>query len=275
MNLIEVFEETLHTCQTDGQLRKAIDKSVEAQTVIFENETVPETPPRFPEPVRCVLSSRRSFEAARPYALAEKKICVLNFASFVTPGGGVLYGSRAQEESLCRASTLYPALTGETAKPFYEAHWKTINAGKPDRKNTDDCIYTPSVVVIREDALDGNLLSKDARYTVDVITCAAPDQRWTDAGQYSPTEEELLEVMKRRIRRILAVAALHEADVLILGAFGCGAFFNPPAVVARAFEETVPEFAYHFETIEYAVAANRGPSENYAAFAEIKGIIVK
>lgn len=38
-----------------------------------------------------------------------------------------------------------------------------------------------------------------------------------------------------------------------MGAFGCGAFCNPPEVVAEAFAETIKEFLYDFETIEFAV----------------------
>jgi uncharacterized protein (TIGR02452 family) len=33
--------------------------------------------------------------------------------------------------------------------------------------------------------------------------------------------------------------------VLILGAFGCGAFGNPPEVVAKAFRQVLAEQRYH------------------------------
>ena len=41
----------------------------------------------------------------------------------------------------------------------------------------------------------------------------------------------------QRLERVFRVAAANGAEVLILGAFGCGAFCNPPAVVARAFKK--------------------------------------
>ena len=38
------------------------------------------------------------------------KIAILNFASATNPGGGVVNGSSAQEESICRCTNLYPCL---------------------------------------------------------------------------------------------------------------------------------------------------------------------
>ena len=56
-----------------------------------------------------------SFNAARELKKkyeGEKRVAVLNFANPVKPGGGVEKGAIAQEESLCRCSTLYPVLKG-------------------------------------------------------------------------------------------------------------------------------------------------------------------
>ena len=54
--------------------------------------------------------------------------------------------------------------------------------------------------------------------------------------------------------------------MLILGAFGCGAFRNDPQVVAQAYHDVLPEFSHHFRTIEFAVYCPRYDDSNYRAF---------
>ncbi len=268
---IRVFEESMRLCREDEKLRSMAADSAAKQDIIWQEDAEPLWTPRFERPAARIISGKRSFEAARPYALAGKKVCVLNFASSVCPGGGVTYGSQAQEESLCRVSSLYAALSAESAQPFYDRHWEMIRAGTMKRENRDDCIYTPGVVVLREDDGEEALLPENGRYIVDVITCAAPDLRATEDGsRYAPAESELLALLTRRWRRILAVAALNGADVLILGAFGCGVFANPPQLVARAFAQAAEGIDLCFETVEFAVYARAADSPNRLAFAALR-----
>ena len=69
----------------------------------------------YQKPCRIVVSPKRTLEAAAPYGYAGKKVCVLNFASATNPGGGVTKGSSAQEEAICRCSTLYANLKEQKA----------------------------------------------------------------------------------------------------------------------------------------------------------------
>ncbi len=268
-----VFERTMQLCCDIDPLIRAVKASKEKQQIIWQEDSEPVWSPRYAKPARRVLSMKRTFQAARPYAQAGKRVCALNFASSVSPGGGVTRGTQAQEESLCRISTLYPALASNSAKAFYSKHWEMIRAGQMRRENRDDCIYTPGVVVLCEDGGDERPLPVQEHYTVDVITCAAPDLRQTDDGSaYAPGQQELEALLVKRWRRILALAASKGAEVLILGAFGCGVFANPPRLVAKAFEQAAAEIDHCFETIEFAVYAKDAEAPNVQGFAGLQGI---
>ena len=71
-------------------------------------------------------------------------------------------------------------------------------------------------------------------------------------------------VMRSRMRKILDVATTRDVEVLILGAWGCGAFRNPADTVARLFHELLPE--YDFETVEFAMSRD-GDSVFHKEFA--------
>lgn len=271
---ILTFEGTRTLCDSSDQLQKAIAASRENQRIYWEGEKLEYGEARLDAPANMILSQKKTVEAAMPYARAGKKTCILNFASSVAPGGGVLTGEQAQEESICRVSTLYFALSDpETAGKFYDYHWELIRAGKMDRRNRDDIIYTPGIVVVRDDANEEAMMAETDWFEMDVITCAAPDVRQLgDSVQFRPTMEELQILHEIRWRCILAAAARHEADVLILGAFGCGVFANPPELVVEAFNKVLPEFRYHFETIEFGIYCRSRDDANYRAFAKIRDI---
>lgn len=271
---MEVFEGTKKICESSERLQQAIRQSREKQCIYWEGESIEYGQPRFSGKPELILSPKKTVEAARPYAELGKRVCILNFASSVSPGGGVVQGSQAQEESICRVSTLYFVLSDpETAGKFYTYHWELIRAGKMNRRNRDDIVYTPSVMVVRDDAADEAMMKESDWYAMDVITCAAPDLRRTrEDSCYAPTREELLAVHETRWSKILAAAARHEADVLILGAFGCGVFDNPPKIVVQAFNNVISKFDGYFETIEFAVYARDKADRNYQAFSRIAGI---
>ena len=75
-----------------------------------------------------------------------------------------------------------------------------------------------------------------------------------------------------RIRRIFEVAVVNENEVLILGAFGCGAFRNPPEIVAKVFYNVMQDYLGCFDTIEYAVYHTERELANYEAFKKIMNV---
>ena len=272
-DLIEVFEDTRRWCRSEKALREAVEHSLAETKLYSVGEELHYDKSRYAEPVAVSVSTRRTFEAARELheKLPNAKIAVLNFASATNPGGGVARGSRAQEESLCRCSTLYPVL----ADPKYWGAFYGFHRKRHDARYTDLCLYTPGVKVIKSDTALPERLDEKDWLSVDVITCAAPNLRERPSNEMNPqagealhlSDEELLALHKKRGRRILAVAAANEADVLVLGAFGCGAFRNPPEIVAKAYRELLPEFDGCFERVEFAVYCTPQARGNYEAFA--------
>lgn len=258
--LKQVFEETKRLYTTDSVLKDSIKNSIKLQGVFLESESVTKFEDKNEKPVKIIVSQRKTLEAAEHYK--GKLVCVHNFASARRAGGGVENGSTAQEECICRCSTLYPCLrSDEPYKKFYRPH----NSNR-DYLNNDDCIYTPDVTVFRKDDKKCSLLSKDEWYNVDVITCAAPNLR-----DNSLHVKMLRELHMKRLRRILDVAKAHGADVVILGAFGCGVFKNPTDIVASAYREVLKEYKYAFETIEFAVYCTPRDTSNYDTFKRYLG----
>ena len=74
----------------------------------------------------------------------DARIAVHNFASATNPGGGVTRGSRAQEECLCRCSTLYHTLNVKNLWDEYYGFHRSLH----NVCYTDACIYTPDIYIV-------------------------------------------------------------------------------------------------------------------------------
>ena len=124
----EIFRDTERRYTTDQALAQAVQKSTEAQVFTAEKSSVNVPTSIKTETAKVVVSGKRSLEAAEAYAKQGKKVCVLNFASATNPGGGVVDGSSAQEECICRCTTLYPCLNTDAMwNAFYKPHRKAAN----------------------------------------------------------------------------------------------------------------------------------------------------
>src|SRR5262249_43635470 len=170
-----------------------------------------------------------------------RNVVALNFASATHPGGGFLTGSRAQEESLARSSGLYACLAGQ---PMYAFH-----QGRRDPLYTSYALYSPDVPVFRTD--DGTLLEEPWRCSF--ITAAAVNAKAV-LQRYPSRRPEIRQAMHERVHKVLAIAAVHGHDTLVLGAWGCGAFGNDAEEVAELFREALAErFLGVFATVVFAV----------------------
>lgn len=123
-----IIQETISMCQSCPFLKESIEKSLSGEYIYWENDQFLLGASYWDAPAPLLLSSKRTVEAAFSYKNQDRKIGILNFASSINPGGGVLRGTSTKEESICRISTLFLLLSDElSAKPFYQNHQQWIH----------------------------------------------------------------------------------------------------------------------------------------------------
>ena len=241
----EVMTDTANCCEEMPELKNAIEHSIAKQYMVAEEDKI-ELPVCELTTTKYCVSGKRSFEAAR--AFRGKKVAVLNYANNHSIGGAPFFAG-AQEESLCRCSTLLPCLYA-MKEPFYQKHIDMYKKGQMDYMGNSDLIYTPDVVVFKSDfrtnPIYPQMMDLDSWYRVNVITCAAPM-----LSNPANRPENYEDVMRARIRKILDVAAKEGNEVIILGAWGCGAFQNPIAIVSKLFVECLKD--YNFPIVVFAL----------------------
>lgn len=162
----------------------------------------------------------------------DKTVCILNFASCVRPGGGFLNGAVAQEEALCHVTGLYPCLSQPQCAIYYK------EARKEDSLYRS-YIYTHDCPLI----VDGSV------WLVDVLTMAAVNRNIA----YKDPDK----LMNACQETAYTVPASYGADILVLGAWGCGVFKNRPEDVARQWKYLQSKYDGLYHSVYHPVI---GPS---------------
>ncbi|MCR4903566.1 MAG: TIGR02452 family protein [Butyrivibrio sp.] len=269
---IKVFEDTLDFIDYNKKLMESVEYAKEHTNVYFDDEY-----PAFDESdvkkMELEVTKERTFESAmRLHKESETDhIAVMNFGNAFHPGGGVAKGSGAQEESLCRCSTLYPLLTEKYPKDEFYGYHEELGSSRA----SDSVIYTENVIICKTDEDIPKRLEEKDWVKVDVITAAAPDLRkaedmhYVEGEEESMTDAELFGYHVKRAIHILTIAASKEVDTLVLGAFGCGAFKNNPRIVASAYRTALTVFPKVFNKVVFAVYCTPTDTENYDVFKKI------
>lgn len=179
-----------------------------------------------------------------------EKCAVLNFASAKHPGGGFLTGANAQEESICRSSSLYSSIGSKAAEDMY--YYNTVK--HKSIFYSDYMLFSPYVTFFRK--FNGKLTSD--YINTSVITAPAVNCNIAKPKQNS---NEIRKIMQRRIRKIFDIAIQNNKTYLILGAWGCGVFRHKTSDIANDFKIVLSEEKYKnaFETIEFSVLTGRHP----------------
>lgn len=199
------------------------------------------------------------------------RVAVLNMANEWNCGGGWERTGGSQEEYLFRRTSLAASLWPR--RRVDDDRWslgsrtmgRAVNAaGVPDVFYPfTECaaILSPNVDVISDGScryVDAATRALDpARFpmALGVISIAAQDLRPRSYNRGVHFDPELT---KQKFRSLLSVAAANNYRALVLGAIGCGAFKNPPALVAAIFKDLLNgEFKDVFDEVVFAVILSK------------------
>jgi uncharacterized protein (TIGR02452 family) len=200
---------------------------------------------------------------------------IINFANYRNPGGGWLNGAVAQEEAICYRSSL--------AKSLKKRDYPLA---------LDEAIYSPFVLVLRDDMASGHGLFLREIPAADLpivsaITIAAicrprveivqTSKQNDGSGSSQPQEQQLFvrdkdrDTTKTKMRMALRIAAINSHRMLVLGALGCGVYGNPPDDVAYCWREVLQEeeFAGNWWREIYFAVYDPKNEGNYDTFERV------
>ena len=205
----------------------------------------------------CEVINVSTVKVIMDIAVPDESVAALNFASARNPGGGFLNGAMAQEEALAISSGLYS--TQLRHMTYYES-----NRTNKSMMYTDYAIYSPDVVFFRN--TDFNLLENP-------VICSILTLPAVNMGQVKAKGESISkanQVMKDRMRLVLAILAAEGNKTIILGAYGCGVFGNDPTDIARWWRELLFDEKYgcYFSRVIFAVL-DKPSGENIRAFKQV------
>ena len=197
------------------------------------------------------------------------KPALLNFASAGHPGGGVETGARAQEETICRRSTLTRSIYSFDQKYAARYNYPLQPGEHYPIVSEFSAVYSPAVTVFRDGI---ECLFMEEPYDVAVITCAALNLGGKYSIKLTPDghmPQKAIDITRNKIRTVFRIGLMYGHDSLVLGAFGCGAFKNPPAEIAKLFHEVMeePEFKNKYRLITFSIIDDHNSNNaNLAAF---------
>ncbi|HUX79073.1 MAG TPA: TIGR02452 family protein [Alphaproteobacteria bacterium] len=194
---------------------------------------------------------------------------VLDMANAVSPGGAAHNGKgNAQEEKICYRSNLHDPL-----------HTFSDKAKRGKSKNfipKEGGLYIPNVTIFREGAGNGyKFMKKPETIAFGAIAAyrhkSRLQQRKIVDETYYPelkSEENYWNSTKRKLYSFFDMALENGHDSLVLSAFGCGAFKNPPENMVEVFKEVLSEYAGCFKEIHFAIYASKPGDRNLKLFEE-------
>jgi len=267
----DIFAETMRICRRGGyvapsgaEVRLPGTDEVLKASVFYQNPPGVDSVAVLESSV-CDAVNEDCIEVARKLVQDGYSPIMLNMANRHTPGGGVINGARAQEESLFRHSNLCVSLYQYEE---YHAGLLGLPLGKgryPMDRDTGG-IYSGRVTFFRTSSREGDALV-ETPFECAVVSVAAINR--PDLTPDGLLVDWAVVATKKKIRTMLRIGLLHGHDAIVLGAWGCGAFCNPPEHMARLFHEVLEEdeFARKYRIVRFAVIEDHNSRHsNFAPF---------
>ncbi|MCC8068358.1 MAG: TIGR02452 family protein [Ruminococcus sp.] len=252
----KIAQETVDIIKHGGYKEYVFNKDI-SKAILYtplELESMSVSIPTDVPNAKITLYNEDTCQCARKF-LCDGYTCILNFASAKHVGGGFLNGAMAQEEAICRNSSLYASISSNDAKGYYEYNNRT-----DEELYSDYIIFSPCVEVFRDGR--GRLL--DYPYPITISAITSPAVNVHRAKHYS--EADISKCMTQRAEYILKVAVCNQVKNIVLGAWGCGVFGNSPTDVSNMFKYLLFEKGYAkcFNNVSFAIYGLN--LENYTAF---------
>jgi len=195
-----------------------------------------------------------------------REFAVLNFANAFVPGGGYVEGCSAQEENIFRRTdlhfSLYRSQTNSSGSQYTQQMSTLINAEGLNPRVYMDFGNNKHNVVIRGPESDSyKFLSPNEIFPFVELRAAAWDLR----GICNLKQNVFIKDCRRRIRAQLLTLKDNQVRCVVLGAFGCGAFQNPPSLVAEIYVEEISLMRADFDVIAFAIIMS---PDNLSAFRD-------
>lgn len=204
------------------------------------------------------IRDQDSVDAAEELAQQGLRTALLNFANKVHHCGGYLTGQSAQEEDICRRTTLFAVLNNnKSAYPI----------------GNDQLIYSSDIKIFRKNWSSGFALQNPV--AINVITMAAYNLNQNMSNNDANiSDADYKNGMREKIRAQLRIAAFDKNQAVVVGAFGAGVFAQNAKksmqeisqIVASLYREVLgePEFQGVFKIIRFAILGST--SLNFTTF---------
>ncbi|MBR5639671.1 MAG: TIGR02452 family protein [Muribaculaceae bacterium] len=270
-NTIDIVNQGYYVTESGVEYRFPSDADMTRNTVFYKDEVHLADSPKNDEPTIVEVRNIDCLYAGVELKEQGYNPAVLNMASRGNPGGGVISGDGAQEETLFRRTNLFRSLY--QFAPYAAQYHLTRSRHQYPLDWNFGGIYTPDAIYFRESEKKGYALLENPVSLSFIAVAGLKDPGLTADGMIA---DHLVGSVKNKIRTIFRIGLLHGHDALVLGALGCGAFRNPPRHVALLFHEVMdePEFKNRYRKIVFAILddhnahRSHNPEGNFKPFAE-------